>query len=109
MFRHDFLRYVLVDTAWQRFSGTRRGITSGIGLSFDLAAGAGAITSTGIYFDADGNVGIAPLELGLMASTGGVAGLDAWVQWTNAPSISELFGGWSVFMTLLKKPYPMVF
>ncbi len=94
----DSFRFVFIDTMWRRFSGTRRGITSGMGVSFDLAAGAGATVAMGIYFDADGNVGIATREFGPMATTGGVAGLDARVQWTNAPSISELFGGWDVFV-----------
>jgi RHS repeat-associated protein/uncharacterized repeat protein (TIGR01451 family) len=94
--RFDTFRYVYVDAMWRRVSRTQRGITSGIGVSFDLAAGVGATAAMGIYFDADGNVGIATRELGLMATTGGVAGFDAWAQWTNASDISELFGGWDV-------------
>lgn len=92
----DPSRFIFIDTMWRRFSGTRRGVTSGIGVSFDLAAGVGATAAVGMYLDADGNVGIATREFGIMATTGGVAGLDAWVQWTNAPNISELFGGWDV-------------
>lgn len=55
----DSFSFVFIDTIWRRLSGTRRSITSGIGVSFDLAAGAGVTVAAGIYFDAEGNVGIA--------------------------------------------------